>query len=116
MDISARVRWCRYKLEIPQKQVYATLEIPASTFHQMENSYIGNNFFRVYSISEYFNILWQKKFGTLNNYPPLPNEETPIREITFTWIMLGMDPYVAEYNRNMEELERDKAQLAEFYK
>ncbi len=102
MEISKRIRWVRNQLDIPQTDIYRALDIPQSTYNRMEYGEIGNKFDRIFKIVRYMDHLWQMKYSLNQNYPVFEGET--LKEVTFTWIFLGDDPYASRHARELAQL------------
>ena len=108
MTIGKRLQWTREKLKLSQKHVYTVLQISQSVYHGYENDRIGNNYETFFRISQMFDELWQARYPQIH---PQMNDRV-IKEITFTWVILGKDPYREKYDRNLGAAHRDMMSIA----
>lgn len=94
--IGDRIKWTRSKLGITARQVCLDLDIPSSSFSDLENGCRSMILENILQLSHYFNELWQDRF--IGSYPYYNGRA--IKKIGFMFIAFG-DNYIEE---NPEEL------------
>ena len=99
--LGERIVFIRDKLGMQTKEVYLALDIPKTTYLNMESGSKTYQYDTILKLATFLNANWQRKYWKFKNYPE------GIDQITPGWLLFGNDPVLDNAKALLAAVEAD---------